>query len=131
MHTELLRIGELADHCGVSRRTIDYYTSLGLIRPAARTDGNFRLYDPRAIHHVELIQRLEAQGIPLDDITSALTGPAPDRSALIDRVETALTRLRTIEANTDPDTDRLAGTALERAHSLVTLAVDIIAALAP
>ena len=42
--SRLLRIGELANLAGVSTRTVDFYTGLGLIEPAERTAGNFRLY---------------------------------------------------------------------------------------
>jgi hypothetical protein len=42
----LIRIGELARAAGVSTRTVDYYTGLGLLEPAARTDAGYRLYHP-------------------------------------------------------------------------------------
>jgi MerR family copper efflux transcriptional regulator len=35
----LLRIGEVAAQAGVSPRTVDFYTSLGLLTPAARTEA--------------------------------------------------------------------------------------------
>src|SRR5438067_8177989 len=38
------RVGELARLRGVSARTIDFYTSSGLIEPAERSRGGHRLY---------------------------------------------------------------------------------------
>lgn len=76
MSERLLRIGELAERAGVSTRTVDFYTGLGLLVPVGRTGGNFRLYDPADVNRVGVIRRLEAQGIRLDDITRALTTPS-------------------------------------------------------
>ena len=50
--SRLLRIGELANLAGVSTRTVDFYTGLGLIEPAERTAGNFRLYSADCIDRI-------------------------------------------------------------------------------
>lgn len=68
----LLRIGELATHAGVSPRTIDYYTQLGLIDPVQRSDGGHRLYDPATADTINTIKQLEAHGIGLNAIADAL-----------------------------------------------------------
>ena len=73
---DLLRIGELASHASVSRRTVDYYTGLGLLTPV-RSGGNFRLYEPADVPRIAAIRRLEAQGIKLDEITHLLTDSPP------------------------------------------------------
>jgi len=75
---DLLRIGELAIRAGVSKRTIDFYTGLGLLTPSRRSGGNFRLYQPTDVHRIAAIRRLEAQGIRLDEITHLLAGRAPE-----------------------------------------------------
>jgi len=72
----LLRIGELASRAGVSRRTVDFYTGLGLLAPA-RSGGNFRLYQPADVQRIAAIRRLEAQGIRLDEIVRLLKGGRP------------------------------------------------------
>jgi DNA-binding transcriptional MerR regulator len=73
---DLLRIGELASRAGVSRRTVDFYTSRGLLTPARRSGGNFRLYQLTDVQRIAAIRRLEAQGIRLDEITHLLTDRA-------------------------------------------------------
>jgi MerR family copper efflux transcriptional regulator len=73
-----LRIGEIASRAGVSRRTVDFYTGLGLLTPVRRSGGNFRLYQPTDVQRIAVIRRLEAQGIRLDEITHLLTASAPD-----------------------------------------------------
>jgi len=70
---DLLLIGQLASRCGVSRRTVDFYTGLGLLTPVRRSTGNFRLYQPSDVRRIAAIRRLEGQGIRLDEITHLLT----------------------------------------------------------
>lgn len=60
----LLKIGELAARAGVSIRTVDYYTTLGLISPAQRTASNYRLYRADDVDRIHLAQRLEVHGVP-------------------------------------------------------------------
>jgi MerR family copper efflux transcriptional regulator len=78
LRDDLLRIGELASQAGVSRRTVDFYTGLGLLTPASRSGGNFRLYQPTDIQRIAAIRQLEGQGIRLDEITHLLTDRALD-----------------------------------------------------
>lgn len=73
MGQELLRIGELATRAQVSRRTVDFYTGLGLLAPT-RSAGNFRLYQPADVQRIAAIRRLEAQGIRLDEIARLMNG---------------------------------------------------------
>ncbi len=68
------RIGELAAHCGLSRRTIDYYTQLGLLRPVARTTGNYRLYDAKTPARIAEIRALQARRLSLSEIVDRLNG---------------------------------------------------------
>jgi DNA-binding transcriptional MerR regulator len=72
MTEDLLRIGELASRADVSRRTVDFYTGLGLLAPVRRSGGNFRLYQPADVPRIAAIRRLEAQGFRLDEITHLL-----------------------------------------------------------
>ena len=44
----LMRIGELAAKTDTTLRTLHYYEELGIIEPAERTKGGFRLYHPKA-----------------------------------------------------------------------------------
>ena len=71
-----LRIGDLASRAGVSRRTVDFYTGLGLLAPVGRSGGNFRLYQASDVHRIVAIRRLEAQGIRLEEIGHLLSAPA-------------------------------------------------------
>lgn len=67
-----LRIGELAELCGVSTRTVDYYTRLGLLTPAKRTDGNFRLYEPQAAQRLLRVKQLQERRYSLREIRECI-----------------------------------------------------------
>lgn len=74
----LLRIGELAARAGVSTRTVDFYTGLGLLAPVRRSGGNYRLYQEADLRRIVAIRHLEAQGIKLEDIAHVLSTSAQD-----------------------------------------------------
>lgn len=66
--SRLYRIGELATLSGISPRTIDYYTGLGLLAPAKRSSGNYRLYDDETLLRIRRIEQLKAQKYSLEEI---------------------------------------------------------------
>ena len=75
-----LRIGQLAALCGVSTRTVDYYTRVGLLEPAARTDGNFRLYEPEAATRLSQVKELQQRRLSLEEIRDRLTRDEVDET---------------------------------------------------
>ncbi len=68
----LYRIGELADLSGVSPRTIDYYTQIGLLQPCRRSEGNYRLYSEGALERLRVIKLYQEQGLHLSAIQGRL-----------------------------------------------------------
>ncbi|MDI4644927.1 MerR family transcriptional regulator [Cohnella hashimotonis] len=69
----LYRIGELSRLSGVSPRTIDYYTGLGLLSAAKRSDGNYRLYNDETLERIKRIEQLKAQKYSLEEIKEMFT----------------------------------------------------------
>ncbi|RHW34191.1 MerR family transcriptional regulator [Neobacillus notoginsengisoli] len=67
----MYRIGELAVRAGVSKRTIDYYTSIGLLN-AERTRSNYRLYDDEALSDLKYIEECKSMHFPLEEIRRKL-----------------------------------------------------------
>lgn len=55
----------------VSKRTIDYYTQIGLLDPQ-RTESNYRLYGEEAIHVLELVEHYKRLNMPLDEIKNSI-----------------------------------------------------------
>jgi DNA-binding transcriptional MerR regulator len=56
--TPLLRINEVAAETGLTTRAIRYYEELGLLEPAARSDGAYRLYDGSDLERLHFIRSL-------------------------------------------------------------------------
>jgi MerR family transcriptional regulator, repressor of the yfmOP operon len=54
----LLRIQEVAAETGLTSRAIRYYEELGLLEPAARSDGAYRLYDASDLERLRFIRSL-------------------------------------------------------------------------
>jgi DNA-binding transcriptional MerR regulator len=129
--TGLLRIGELATAAGVSTRTVDFYTGLGLIRPAERTGSGYRLYDQGAVEVIATIRQLETSGMALGDIAVDLAhavSPA-DLAAAVTRLDDDLAALRTLAETAGPAAHSLVNALTVRAHTLITTAMELIVAL--
>ena len=67
-----LKIGELAERCGVSRDTLRFYERVGLLDSPRRTASGHRVYDEQAVQRMELIRRCQQIGLTLDDIRELL-----------------------------------------------------------
>src|SRR4249920_2863319 len=54
----LLRINQVAAETGLTARAIRYYEEMGLLEPAARSDGDYRLYDDSDLERLQFIRSL-------------------------------------------------------------------------
>ena len=68
---DLYRIGQLAELANVSRRTIDYYTQLGLLT-YEKTGSRYRYYTKDALNRLSMIDRYKEQNMPLTEIKERL-----------------------------------------------------------
>ncbi|WP_238602131.1 MerR family transcriptional regulator [Lysinibacillus parviboronicapiens] len=69
--TEKLRIGEFAEKTGITKRTIDYYTNIGLLE-AERSASNYRYYAPAMVERLHYIERRKLEGLSLEEIQHEL-----------------------------------------------------------
>ncbi len=69
---KLYKIGELAAQLGVSARTIDYYTKLGLIQPEQRSRTNYRLYSDETLTRLKRIEWMKKEKYTLEEIKENL-----------------------------------------------------------
>ena len=82
----LLRVGDIARQSGKTVRAIHLYEELGLLQPASRSRGGFRLYDASALERVRWIELLSELGFSLAEMRTVIerwweAGHAPEAMA--------------------------------------------------
>jgi DNA-binding transcriptional MerR regulator len=80
-----LTVTTLARACGLSRTTVLYYESIGLLKAARRSAGNYRLYGDKDLQRLRQICLYRAAGLELDDIRSLLDEPRGDAAGVLKR----------------------------------------------
>ena len=65
---KLLRISAAAEAAGISKRTVEYYVMLGLIKPIRPPGLSGRYFDEKLVRRIRLIKRLNDSGYTLRDI---------------------------------------------------------------
>jgi len=68
MHT----IGQIAKKFSVSRSTLLYYDSIGLLSPSGRSEANYRLYSDNDILKMEKIAHFRETGLSLESIANLI-----------------------------------------------------------
>lgn len=68
-----MNIGKAAARSGVPAKTIRYYETIGLIRPATRTEGNYRDYSDTDVETLKFISRARSLGFSVKDVGDLLT----------------------------------------------------------
>ena len=72
---KLYRIGEIMEHSGLSRQTLNFYATLGLIREQQRTEAGHRLFAPSVFADLERVRSLQKKGYTLQRIREMLEQP--------------------------------------------------------
>jgi DNA-binding transcriptional MerR regulator len=81
----LLKVGELAKRSGLTVRTLHHYDAIGLLRPSARSEAGYRLYDRSDVARLHQIQALRRFGLALAEIGACLAGAGAPLAPLIER----------------------------------------------
>jgi len=69
---DLLQIGEAAASVGLSLRTVRNWEEIGLVEPATRSKGGFRLYSAADLHRLLVIKAMKPLGLTLDEMRELL-----------------------------------------------------------
>jgi DNA-binding transcriptional MerR regulator len=78
---ETLKIGELAEMANVTKRTVDYYTNLGLLK-AERSASNYRYYSVGELERLRRIEGYKRENLSLEDIKGILKKDKEAASAI-------------------------------------------------
>lgn len=68
-----MNIGQASKASGVSTKMIRYYDEIGLVRPASRTESNYREFDEREVNELRFIRRARSLGFSMPEITRLLS----------------------------------------------------------
>jgi DNA-binding transcriptional MerR regulator len=128
----LLRIQEVAADTGLTPRSIRYYEEMGLLAPAARSEGAYRLYDADDLERLRFIAGLRNDaGFSLAEIGQLLEDeqarerngprfrsgdPADQRAVLDDALARVDRQLATLRRKRDRLDAMIADAAARRAH---------------
>lgn len=67
-----MTIGTLAERLGLNPRTIRYYERVGLIPPAQRSEGGYRLYTSADEDRIRFIKSAQRLGLTLGEVKETL-----------------------------------------------------------
>jgi MerR family transcriptional regulator, thiopeptide resistance regulator len=81
----MLTVTRLARRCGLSRSTVLYYESVGLLRASARSPGNYREYSEKDAERLRQICAYRHAGLSLADIRSVLGAASSKAAAVLER----------------------------------------------
>src|ERR1700739_3988394 len=70
--SQTFTIGRLAKAAEVNIDTVRFYERQGLLAPAPRTSGGYRVYGPADIQRLQFIRRAKTLGFSLEDIGELL-----------------------------------------------------------
>ena len=83
-----MTVKEVSELTGVSIRALQYYDTLGLLKPAGYTEAGYRLYDEASLDRLRRIMLFRELEFPLKDIGRIIDAPGFDKnSALKQQIE--------------------------------------------
>jgi len=80
-----MTVSKLASLCGLSRTSVLYYESQGLLKPELRTDSNYRVYGEREMNTLRQIRLYRSMGMSVREIRSVLSGRDNDVASALKR----------------------------------------------
>jgi MerR family transcriptional regulator, thiopeptide resistance regulator len=80
-----LNVTSLARTCGLSRSSVLYYEAMGLLKPARRSTGNYRVYGEKDLLRLRQICIYRGAGLKLADIRSILDDTCSNAAGVLKR----------------------------------------------
>ncbi|RKP58062.1 MerR family transcriptional regulator [Cohnella endophytica] len=96
MEYTVQKLGQLA---GISTRTLRYYDTIGLLKPARINSSGYRIYGRQEVDRLQQILFYRELGVGLEEIGEMISSPAfHAERALLDHRENLLARRRQLDA---------------------------------
>ncbi|ATO51689.1 MerR family transcriptional regulator [Brevibacillus laterosporus] len=113
------RIGELAVLANISKRTVDYYTNLGLLQPK-RSSSNYRYYDEYDLEILQMIEQCKSLHMPLCKIKELVKNKreAPNAEQLLGLTRDVNQRMQQLEQEMSLLTSQINSLSEEEQHEI-------------
>ena len=82
---EVLTVGAVSRHAGVTVRTLHHYDEIGLVVPARRTESGYRTYGPAEIERLQEVLFFRELGFTLEEIKEVVASPTYSRANALQR----------------------------------------------
>jgi DNA-binding transcriptional MerR regulator len=117
----VFRISELCKKFNLSRSTLLYYDSIGILKPSGRTEANYRIYSNEDLLRLEKICTFRKAGISLDEIKQILKYENVEYSKiLIDRFNLINVEIQNLKQQQDSIAKMLKNNEILKTSELIT-----------
>lgn len=105
-------IGTVSEHFGISKQTLIHYDRIGLLKPTASEENNYRYYSYEDLDKLDLILSLKDSGLSLKEIKDYMSNPSLNESITLlkaqsERLESFIAKLRKTKLKIDYKIDEL------------------------
>ena len=83
--TPMMTVNEVSKITGVSIRTLQYYDTIGLLKPVEYTASGYRLYDDTSLERLQQILLFRELEFPLKEIKGIIDAPNFDRNRALEQ----------------------------------------------
>ncbi|MEE1087257.1 MAG: MerR family transcriptional regulator [Schaedlerella sp.] len=81
----MMTVNEVSKLTGVSIRTLQYYDTIGLLKPSQYTESGYRLYDNTSLERLQQILLFKELEFSLKEIKTIIDAPNFDRSKALEQ----------------------------------------------
>ena len=81
----MFTIGQVAKRYALSRSTLIYYDSIGVLSPSGRSESNYRLYSDIDLKKMDRIMLFRSAGLSLDSISLLLVKEGGDLNSVFEQ----------------------------------------------
>ena len=81
----MFTIGQVAKKFSLSRSTLIYYDSIGILTPSGRSESNYRLYSDNDLQKMDRIVLFRSAGLPLESIALLLEKEGGDLDSTLEQ----------------------------------------------